>query len=367
MTYSTKQALFSSIKIGQHQLQHRVVLAPASRLRATDSIPNEKLVEYYQQRSSEGGLLITEATFISPLAGGYKHVPGIFTQAQIDGWKKVTTAVHKKKSVIFLQLWHLGRVGSSKLNPNGETIVSASAIRVPGKSPQLGGIEYETPHALEISEIKSIIQDYRHAAINAIEAGFDGIEIHSAFGYLVDQFINSSSNQRNDKYGGSIENRSRFALELVDEIADAIGVHRTAIRFSPGETFQDMHDETPVDTWSYLTFQLQSRHPDLAYVHFIESRSNVHVEDQINTEDSLEPYRKIWKGPFISSGGFSTAREHSIDLSEKTGNLIAFGRAFIANPDLPHRLAHDLSLNKYDRSTFYTHEANGYIDYPFYE
>ena len=308
--------------------------------------------------------MITEGTFITRLAGGYIQAPGIYNQEQINAWKKVTSAVHEKKAFIYLQLWHLGRAGAANLNPNNEQPVGPSNITISGSN-FYGGV-FEEPHVLEIEEIQEIVQQYRQAALNAIEAGFDGVEVHSANGYLLDQFINSGSNKRTDIYGGSIENRTRFALQVVDAISDAIGAQRTAIRFSPGSDYQDMYDDTITETWSYLTSQLQKNHPNLSYLHFIESRSGYRQDHYVNTEDSLEPYRQIWKGPFISASGFSTNLEHAFDISEKTGNLISFGRAFIANPDLVERLRNGWDLNKYDRSTFYSHDAHGYLDYPYY-
>ncbi|KAG1474737.1 hypothetical protein G6F56_000167 [Rhizopus delemar] len=356
--------LFEPINIGQSQLQHRVVLAPLTRFRATlEAIPTDIMVEYYKQRASKGGLLITEATFIDRRAGSYPQAPGIYSKEQIEGWKKVTDAVHEKEGVIFLQIWHIGRVGFAKLNPNNEQIVSASAISAGEKD--AFGQDYEVPRALEVNEIKEITQQFKQAALNAIEAGFDGVEIHNANGYLLDQFVNTSSNQRTDAYGGSAENRGRFTLEVVEAVTAAIGSERTGIRFSPEGSFQGMKDENPVETWSYLTDSLQKRYPNLAYLHFIEPRSSFFTED-VNTEDSLAPFRKLWNGPFITAGGFSTSVKQAEEVSTKTGGLVAFGRAFIANPDLPEKLKRDLPLNKYDRSTFYTHEATGYTDYPFH-
>lgn len=357
--------LFEPIKIGRHNLQHRVVLAPLTRFRATlEAVPTDLLVEYYKQRATPGGLLITEATFISRLAGGYRRAPGIYSKEQIEGWKKVTSAVHDKGGIIFLQLWHIGRTGSTSLNPNGEPIVSASDVPMPGKKPS--GAPYETPKPLEIHEIKELVQTYKLAALNAIEAGFDGVEIHNANGYLLDQFLNTSSNKRTDEYGGSAENRARFTLEVVDAIVDAIGPERTAIRFSPDGKIQGMQDDNPLETWGYVTSRLQEKHPNLAYLHFIEARSSFY-NDEVNIIDTLDPYRRLWKGPFITAGGFSNAISHSVNVAQRTGNLIAYGRAFIANPDLPNRIRKQLPLNKYNRATFYTHDATGYIDYPFYE
>lgn len=261
-----------------------------------------------------------------------------------------------------MQLWHLGRAGASSLNPNKEPIVSASPIPMPGLKPN--GKPHETPRPLETEEVKEWVKVYRQAAINAIEAGFDGVEIHGANGYLIDQFINSGSNKRTDIYGGSIENRCRFALEIVDAIVDAIGADRTAIRFSPAGGVQGMKDDTPVETWGYMTRQLQKNHPNMAYLHFIEARSDFYSDSKVNTIDTLSPYRQIWKGSFITAGGFSTAVQHALNIAEETGNLIAFGRAFIANPDLPERIKNQYGLNKYNRKTFYTHDAVGYTDYP---
>ncbi|KAI7889965.1 uncharacterized protein EV154DRAFT_544315 [Mucor mucedo] len=361
------QALFSPIKVGKHQLQHRVVLAPLTRFRATlDAVPTDLQVEYYTQRATEGGLLISEATFIDRMAGGYLKAPGIYTQDQIEGWKKVTAAVHAKKATMFLQLWHIGRAGADYLNPNFEPPVSASDIPiVTGKN--LTGGDYGFPRALEIPEIKVIVEQYRQAALNAIEAGFDGVEIHSANGYLLDQFINTSSNKRTDMYGGSIPNRARFSLEVLDAVVEAVGVERTAIRFSPGEDWQDMQDDTVVETWSYLTSQIQAKYPDLSYLHFIQARANINKTDNyVAPAHGLDAYRQIWKGPFISSSGFSTSRQEAFDIAESTGNLISFGRAFISNPDLPARLLNGWELTKYDRTTFYTDGPEGYTDYPAY-
>ncbi|KAI9470748.1 MAG: hypothetical protein EXX96DRAFT_531215 [Benjaminiella poitrasii] len=358
---STTKAIFTPIKVGTNQLKHRVVLSPLTRFRASpEAVPTDLQAEYYKQRASDSGLLITEATFISRLAGGYPQAPGIYNEEQIKAWKKVTDAVHEKNGVIFSQLWHVGRAGSKFLNPNQEQIVSASDIAINGKN--MNGGDFEVPRPLEIKEIKEIIQQYRQAALNAIEAGFDGVEIHSANGYLPDQFINSNSNRRTDIYGGSIENRARFALEIVDSVSEAIGEERTAIRFSPGNPFYDMLDETPVETWGYLVKELQKNHPRLAYLHFMKFV----FDKNIKPEDSFSAFRQHWKGPFINSG-YSDSPNFAIDLSEKTGDLIAFGRAFISNPDLPERLRNGWELSPCKRETFYTHDEDGYTNYPTYQ
>ncbi|KAI8087084.1 hypothetical protein BDF21DRAFT_413693, partial [Thamnidium elegans] len=267
-------SLFSPIKLGHNQLTHRVVLAPLTRFRATLSgEPTDSVIEYYSQRSSPGGFMITEATFINPFSGGFPHAPGIYTQTQLQQWKKVASAVHKKGAIIFLQVWHVGRAGTKYLNPNQEEVISASSIAIGGNS-VLTGRPFEVPRAMDINDIKELIADHRQAALNVIEAGFDGIEISSAAGYLLDQFINSSSNKRTDQYGGNKENRCRLALEVIGAVVDAVGQERTSIRLSPGGDFQDMKDDLPIETYSYLVSELQARFPRLAYIHLIEVRSS---------------------------------------------------------------------------------------------
>ncbi|KAJ2962007.1 hypothetical protein NQZ79_g2730 [Umbelopsis isabellina] len=361
------KGLFQPIRVGKHLLKHRVALAPLTRLRAAPQthVPNEDLVEYYTQRAGNGGgLLITEATLISPMAGGTPGAPGIWTKEQIENWKKVTKSAHDRGAVIFSQLWHIGRGTNSALLPDNAQPVSASAIAIEGND--MRGNPHQVPRALETSEIPDLINEFVKAAENAIEAGFDGVEVHGANGYIVDQFINSNSNKRTDQYGGSIENRTRLALEVVDAIQKAIGADRTAIRLSPWGTYQSMADETPKETWGYLTQQLQDNHPDLAYLHFVEPRTT--FEDVAGTSvHSLDHFRNIWKSVFISAGGYGHDLPGAYRHAEETGDMIAFGRQFIANPDLPHRLQQQLPLNPYDRSTFYGGGVKGYTDYPTYE
>ncbi|KAJ6645260.1 12-oxophytodienoate reductase 1 [Pseudolycoriella hygida] len=349
--------LFSPITVGNHVLEHRIVLAPLTRLRNTEEgVPQAHCVEYYEQRTTKNGLLISEGALISPGESGYRCAPGIYTNEQVEGWKKVTEAVHAKGGVIFCQLWHVGRSGAANT-------VSASAIPIQGVG--MSGIEYEVPHALSIEEIASTIEDFANAATNAIKAGFDGIELLAANGYLIDQFINTSSNARTDRYGGSIQNRARFALEVINAIVEAIGAKKVGVRFSPWSEFLDMKDNTPVETWSYITQQLQNRHPDLAYLHFSEARAIGLSDDYEEQEESLNPFREIWKGPFINCGAYDRAKAMK-QCGEAPNNLVAFGRIFISNPDLVERLRRDLPLNKYHRPTFYTQGTVGYTDYPFY-
>ncbi|KAI8880520.1 FMN-linked oxidoreductase [Backusella circina FSU 941] len=361
----TNPALLSPMKLGNLELQHRVVLAPLTRFRSTqDGIPTDLMKEYYGQRATPGGLLISEATFISDTAGSYPYGPGIYTKEQIEGWKKITDHVHEKGGIIYLQIWHVGRAAAAQHN-NGQQCVSSSDIHVDGVS--FLGLPLEKPRALSIPEIKDIIQDFRQAALNGIEAGFDGIEIHCANDYLPVHFINSALNNRIDMYGGSIENRCRFPLELIDAVAGAIGAERTAIRLSPWPGASEPEDATPLETYNHLISKLKDNHRHLSYIHMIEPRTNVFIDEYSHLKHSLEPFRKTWDGPFLSTGGYTYSIKTAIDIAEKTGSMIGFGRLFVSNPDLVDRIRNDLPLNKYDRATFFTNDKNGYVDYPFYK
>ncbi|KAI8143796.1 hypothetical protein BJV82DRAFT_668239 [Fennellomyces sp. T-0311] len=366
MSTVSSSALFEPIKVGRHQLAHRVVLCPLNRRRCDDGYaPTPSMIEYYQQRATAGGLLIMEATMISADGGSYPRAPGIYSSHQITQWKKVTDAAHAKGATVFLQIRHTGRATTTQFLPPGAKLVSSSAVPVPGLN-ELGN-DYETPHALTADEINAIVADFVQAAKNTMDAGFDGVEIHAANGYLIDQFINTSCNKRTDEYGGSIENRARFCLKIVDAVVEAIGEERTAIRFSPWSEFLGMEDETPYETWGYLVNQLEQRHPRMAYIHFIEPRDDFSRKTKDDTVNSLDPFRKLWSGPFISAGGYTTKPELAAQVADSTGNLIAFGRSFIANPDLVLRLKHGWPLNKYIRDLFYKGGDKGYIDYPFYD
>ncbi|EIN03569.1 FMN-linked oxidoreductase [Punctularia strigosozonata HHB-11173 SS5] len=362
---SAQSKLFQSISVGSVVLQHRVVMAPLTRLRSTpEHVPLDIVAEMYEQRSrTPGTLLVAEGTMISPNAGGYPNVPGIWNEEQVSQWKKVTSAVHKNGSYMFCQLAACGRGASpAALKAEGPfDYVAPSAIKI--------SYAEDTPRELSIPEIKEYVQAFVEAAKNAVHAGFDGIEIHGANGFLVDEFIQSVSNERTDIYGGSVENRSRFALEIVDAIASAIGADRVALRLSPWSTAQDMRMPDPVPQFSHLVAALRSAHADLAYLHVIEPRVVGDVDkDPLSYDSARESndfLREIWKGkPFISAGGYN--RESALEASEKTGDLIAFGRHFIANPDLVERLKRNVPLHKYDRSTFYSvRDPKGYIDQPF--
>ncbi|KAI8886972.1 FMN-linked oxidoreductase [Backusella circina FSU 941] len=359
-------ALFTPVKLGAKELKHRVVLAPLTRMRSTTetNLPTDLMTEYYSQRATDGGLLISEGTIISENAGTYPSIPNIFTEQQIEGWKRVTDAVHAKGGIIYLQICHPGRAVSS-VQRGGRPPLSSSGIPIKGVN--MAGAPYEVPLVITIPEIRQVIQEFKQAALNAIKAGFDGVEIHSANGFLLDEFINSTSNKRTDSYGGSIENRARFALEVVDAIVESIGEERTAIRFSPFGNYQDMGDDTPYETWGHLVQMLQANHPHLSYLHFVDARGDLTSEKNNDTEYTLDPFRQQWKGAFVSAGAYTHDVPSAFDIAENKGDLIAFGRSFIANPDLVERLRHGWPLNKYDRNTFYTGGEVGYTDYPFYK
>jgi len=360
--------LFKPVKLGNVELKHRVVLPPLTRFRADkDNVPSQYAAEYYGQRSSEPGtLLITEATFISPRAGGYKNVPGIWSSAQIEKWKDITAAAHAKGCPIFLQLWALGRVAvPAVLEANGFKVSAPSAIAAdPSKGP--------VPHALSEQEIQQYVSDYATAAKNAIEAGFDGVEIHGANGYLIDQFWQDVSNQRSDKYGGSIENRARFGLEVTKAVIAAVGgdANKVGVRLSPWGQFQGMKMDDPVPQFSYVVQELKKF--GLAYLHLVESRISGSSVDGVyhDFNDENTPFIDIWgsQSPVILAGGFTPEKARRVVSELYTGDniLVAFGRSFISTPDLVFRLRRGVEFNKWDRATFYKAESpEGYIDYPF--
>ena len=353
--------LFEPIKVGTLNLQHRLVMAPLTRFRADDThVQLPFTTTYYSQRGSmPGTLLITEATFISARAGGYANVPGIYNPAQIAAWKKVTDAVHSKGSYIFLQLWALGRAATPKvLNAEGYEVVSASDIPMTEDGAK--------PHPLTRQEIISWVADYAQAARNAIEAGFDGVEIHGANGYLIDQFTQSNSNNRTDEYGGSIENRSRFGLEVARAVVEAVGAERVGIRLSPFSSFNAMKMEDPFPQFEHLITGLKEL--KLAYLHLVESRIAGNVD--IEAVEKVDPLLDVWgkTSPVLLAGGFKPASaKKAVDEEHKDRDvLIVFGRYFISTPDLPFRIAHDMDLAPYNRDTFYIPKSEvGYTDYPF--
>ncbi|KAI9750731.1 MAG: Chanoclavine-I aldehyde reductase fgaOx3 [Chaenotheca gracillima] len=337
-------------------------MAPLTRFRADDEhVPLPMVTEYYAQRASvPGTLLITEATFISPRASGYPNVPGIWNEAQIKRWKEVTDAVHSKGSYIYLQLWALGRTAKPEnLEGKGFDLVSSSSVPMSSETPE--------PRALTEDEIHGYIEDYAQAARNSIAAGFDGVEIHGANGYLVDQFIQDNTNQRTDSWGGSVENRSRFALEVTKAVANAVGPDRTGIRLSPFSTFQGMRMNDPVPQFSHVMKGLKAIGP-LAYVHLVESRITGNAD--VESTDKIDFAIDIWDktSPLLIAGGFKpNSAKRAVEQEYADRDIaIVFGRYFISNPDLPYRLINDIKLTEYDRNTFYQPgSTKGYIDYPF--
>lgn len=359
-------SLFSPLKFGRYELAHRVVMAPLTRMRAgPGNVPNEHAATYYGQRATPGGLIFAEATQVTAFGQGYPSTPGIHSAEQIEGWRKVTDAVHAKGGIIFLQLWHTGRSSHSSFQPGGVLPVAPSAIPITSGKTLTSAwqwTEYETPRELEIGEISEIIAAYRQGARNAMEAGFDGVELHGANGYLIQQFLDSKSNKRTDKYGGSIENRARLLLEVTAELIEVWGADRVGVRMSPFGSYNDMGDPDPIGLYGYVLSRLGEL--DIAYAHLIEARDGAGME--IETPQGVDQLRPFWRKKLLLAGGFS-GESADAAIREGRAEAIAFGRNFIANPDLPSRLKLGAPLNAYERKTFYGGGAAGYIDYPFLE
>jgi N-ethylmaleimide reductase len=365
--------LFSPLKVGPYQLKHRVALAPLTRLRAEKpSLAARPLnAEYYAQRATPGGLLIAEASSVMASGFGHPGVPCIYNEPQVEGWKKVVDAVHAKGAFIFLQLWHVGRVSHSSFQPGGTLPIAPSAVAISDdfKTSTVDGkiVSYETPRALATDEIPGIVAAYKQAARNALAAGFDGVEIHGANGYLVEQFLQSRSNLRTDRYGGSIENRARFLLEVTQAAIDVWGANRVGVRLSPYGIANGSGEAEPMPLYKYAIEQLNPL--GLAYLHSIEPRSSGAGRAEVNWQgvpSAMVLYRPIWKGVLITAGGF-TGEAAEAAIAEGHADAIAFGRIFISNPDLPLRLQHGYPLTPYDRKTFYGGDVAGYTDYPFYD
>jgi N-ethylmaleimide reductase len=360
---SQSSVLFTPFKVGALTLPNRLVLAPMTRSRANNpgNVPTDSVVTYYVQRAS-AGLLITEGSQISPQGVGYVYTPGIHSEEQVAGWKKVTDAVHAAGGRIFIQLWHVGAISHPSFHDGGLP-VAPSAVQPQGVKVFTGkGMEeIPTPRALETSEVKAVVEDFRKAAENAKKAGFDGVEIHGANGYLVDQFIQDGTNQRTDEYGGSVENRARFALEVVQAAIDVLGADRVGIRLSPTGTMGGIHDSDRLGTFSYVTEQLNKF--GLAYLHVIEALPGHSMAAKPGQEPVGPALRKIFTGPFILNGGYTQeTAEKALDNHE--ADLIAFGVPYIANPDLVERYEQGTALNTPDPATFYGGDDKGYIDYP---
>jgi N-ethylmaleimide reductase len=365
--------LSSPLKIGPYQLRHRVVLAPLTRMRASKPslAPRPLNAEYYAQRATAGGLLIAEASPVTATGFGSPGVPGIYTDAQIEGWRAVVDAVHDKGAVIFLQLWHVGRVSHSSFQPGGVLPVAPSAVAISEefKASTATGqlVPYETPRALQTDEIAAIVESYRQAARNALAAGFDGVEIHGANGYLVEQFLQSRSNLRTDRYGGSIANRVRFLMEVTQAAIDVWGASRVGVRLSPYGIANGSGEADPMPLYSHAIEELNPL--GLAYLHFIEPRSSGAGRAEVNWQgvpSAMVLYRPVWKGVLITAGGFSGEAAEAA-IAEGHADAIAFGRIFISNPDLQGRLQHGYPLTPYNRKTFYGGDIAGYTDYPVHD
>ncbi len=368
MTTNPDQALFVPLQLGAIQLKHRVVMAPLTRSRSIqpDSVPGDLMRTYYEQRASDGGLIISEATNISLTSRGWLGAPGLYTDEQVKGWRTVVSAVRAKGGHMFAQLWHTGRSSHTAMT-GGATPVSASVdprywlhpnhlVSIPG------GWAQSTPHrALTVAEIGDIVEDYRRAAERAMEAGFEGVELHAANGYLVDQFLQDGSNKRTDEYGGSIENRSRFLFQILTALIAVWGEERVAVRLGPGGKWNGMSDSNPDALFSYLAEKLNDY--GLAYLHLIEPRiGGSEVVREGEGAVASEKFRSIFNGKLIAAGGFEPDTAEQIVASGRV-DAVAFGRYFVSNPDLPLRIREGLPLSDYDRGTFYTFDAHGYTDY----
>jgi N-ethylmaleimide reductase len=363
--------LFTSLTLGgknPQTLSHRVVMAPLTRLKAdADGVQPDMAATYYAQRATEGGLIIAEATNISETARGYFGAPGIFSDKQVEAWKKVTDGVHEKNGKIFLQLWHVGRVSHPLNQPNGQLPVSSSAnmdITTGQLIPTPEGRKtHVAPRALETDEIPLIVQDYKVAAKNALAAGFDGVEFHCANGYLLEQFLQDGINDRTDKYGGSVENRARFLFEALDAILEVVDSSRVGIRLSPFGMSFGQCDSNPIETYGYVFKKLSDY--DLAYAHLVEPRAfPLHESPNAPKDGIAHIFRPLYKGVLMTASGYD--RESSIKVVEDgDADLVAIGRNFISNPDLVKRFKLDAPLNPYDYKTFYLPGAEGYIDHPF--
>lgn len=353
--------LLQKTTIGNLELQNKMAMAPMTRSRADlNGVVSDLTVLYYAQRAS-AGLLITEAINISVQALGSPFTPGIFTNEQITAWKKVTKAVHDKGGKIIAQLWHTGRVGHS-IDRGGTLPVAPSAIAIQGQQhfTSQGPKNYETPRALETSEVKQIVQDYKQAAINAIEAGFDGVELHAAFGYLPNQFLVESANQRIDEYGGSIENRSRFVIEVMQAMVDAIGENKVGIKLSPSIPFNSIIDSNPTDLYAYLLAELNNM--PLLYVQLMNAMFPTNNLPQY-PRDVMGVFGKLTKHLVMANGGY-TRETGEQELEKGIAQLISYGALFLANPDLPKRFEVNAELNHPDRATMYGGGEKGYTNYP---
>jgi N-ethylmaleimide reductase len=346
--------LFSNTRIGRYTLRNRLVMAPMTRSRADDTtgVPSPLAVDYYGQRAN-AGLIITEGTYPAPMGKGYVRTPGIHSEVQIEAWKRVTDAVHDKGGLIFLQLMHTGRISHPSLLPEGATPVAPSAVQPTGTVfTATGPQEFVQPRALETDEIAAIVQEYRLATRNALAAGFDGVELHAASGYLPEQFLSSGTNQRTDLYGGSLANRARFILEVLSAMSQEAGSDRVGIKIAPEMGFNDVTDAFPQETYRYLVEQLTAL--KLAYLHVVKTKSEF---------DYRTLLRPLFDGPYLAGGGLTGESAQTL-IEQGAADAAVFGSLYLANPDLPQRFLADAPFNTPDRNTFYSPGPTGYIDYP---
>jgi N-ethylmaleimide reductase len=361
----SKETLFSSLRLGAMQLPNRIIMAPLTRMRAgPGNVPTALNAEYYAQRAS-AGLIISEGTAISVQAQGYPNAPGIYTAAQIAGWRAVTDGVHARGGRIVMQIAHNGRNSHSSLMPDGSPPVAPSAVppTIPALTKDFKQVPAEIPRPLESVEIAVIINTFRQAALNAMEAGFDGVELQGANSHLIEEFLENGSNQRTDAYGGSKENRARFLLKIVDDVTAVVGADRLGVRLSPFGQYGGIYDSDPLDLFSFVVRELSKRR--IAYLHLIEARgSEIGLTDELheNARNNAALFRPEFEGPLLSAAAY-TPESAAAAIESKHADAIVFGRLFIANPDLVERIKEDKSLNQPDRSTFYGGGAHGYTDY----
>ncbi|TCS73799.1 N-ethylmaleimide reductase [Sulfuritortus calidifontis] len=353
--------LLSPLQLGPTLLKNRLVMAPLTRCRAQrDGMPTPIMAEYYGQRAS-AGLIISEATAVTAMGVGYPFTPGIWSEAQVTAWRPITEAVHQKGGRIFLQLWHVGRISHPSLLPAGATPVAPSAIAPAGEVYTYDGPHpYVTPRALEIDELPGIVEEYRQAARNALAAGFDGVEVHGANGYLLDQFLRDGSNRRTDAYGGSIDNRARLLMEVLEAVCAVWGSDRVGVRLSPIQPFNDMRDSNPEATFSRVVELLNPL--KLAYLHITELGKD--APGAAGPLFDVKKLRRLWQGIYMTNHGYDPASADAA-LAKGEADLVAFGALYIANPDLAERVAGKAPLNAPDPATFYTGGPKGYTDYPF--
>lgn len=350
--------LFSAVTVGNLTLENRMVMAPMTRNRAAEgNIPQQMNVDYYRQRAS-AGLIITEASQVSEYGIGYPMTPGIHNEQQAAGWKNIITAVHQQGGRIFIQLWYCGRISHPDLLPDHQLPVAPSALKPEGEAFTFEGMKpFVEPHALEINEIWDIVAQYKHAAQMAKLAGFDGIEVHAANGYLIDQFLRDGSNQRNDEYGGSAENRMRFLNQVLDAVLEVWDSSSVGVRLSPENSFNSMSDSNPQQHFSYFISELNGR--NLAYIHLLEGDMMSGVRNL-----NYRALRDAYHGIYIANNGYDKTTAQKA-LENGDCDLVAFGVPFLANPDLVHRFKNNLTLNEADQATFYGGDEKGYTDYPF--